>query len=134
MTNQNQYSPRFIPNNQRGNYYAFRRDLTQAQQNNPLNKTLNFQPSTSNNINRQGPVKRQCESQRDQSRMDVNFHQAREENDREGHTSPYVNIIHHNKIINIIIIKNETEFLGHIVTTNGIKTNPNKTKAITNFP
>jgi len=30
MTNQNQYSPRFIPNNQRGNYYAFRRDLTQA--------------------------------------------------------------------------------------------------------
>jgi len=97
MTNQNQYSPRFIPNNQKGNYYAFRRDLTQAQQNNPLNKTLNFQPSTSNNINRQGPVKRQYESQRDQSRMDVNFHQAREENDREGHTSPYVNIIHHNK-------------------------------------
>jgi len=76
MTNQNQYSPRFIPNNQRGNYYAFRRDLTQAQQNNPLNNTLNFQPSTSNNINRQGPVKRQRESQSDQSRMDVNFHQA----------------------------------------------------------
>jgi len=52
MTNQNQYSPRFIPNNHRGNYYTFRRDLTQAQQNNPLKNALNFQPSTSNNINR----------------------------------------------------------------------------------
>jgi len=30
-------------------------------------------------------------------------------------------------------MKKKTEFLGHIVTTNGIKPNPNKTKAITNF-
>jgi len=31
-------------------------------------------------------------------------------------------------------MKKETEFLEHIVTTNGIKPNPNKTNAITNFP
>jgi len=31
-------------------------------------------------------------------------------------------------------MKKETEFLVHIVTTNGIKQNLNKTKAITNFP
>jgi len=30
-------------------------------------------------------------------------------------------------------MKKETEFLGQIVTTSGIKPNPNKTKAITNF-
>jgi len=49
--------------------------ITRLQQNNP-NNSLNFQPSTSNNINCQEPVKRQRESQSGQSRMDVNFHQT----------------------------------------------------------
>jgi len=31
-------------------------------------------------------------------------------------------------------LKKETEFLGHIITTDGIKSNPNKINAIINFP
>jgi len=31
-------------------------------------------------------------------------------------------------------MKKETEFLGHIVTTTGIKPNPKKISAIINFP
>lgn len=32
------------------------------------------------------------------------------------------------------VYEKETEFLGHIVTTEGIKPNPNKIKAIQKFP